>query len=226
MYSTCLYTHSVLQLLIKQCNSFYPNIWVNIHATATVPQVPSEDWGVGYSGGGAADSGGEIPCRRMRSGSYIKAMGDDDSADSDTSPKASPKSTLIAQRDAFRRSISMDQRSISSERAIRPYNCILVEVTRVQQMQLASQIHRSKVVCTSHEIGRSELSKKGSGFSVKQWVGEKKNFEFTFIFIVVAVCFISASICAHIILVWIDHRGHTVLNKKRNRSFAMMLNIF
>lgn len=46
----------------------------------------------------------------MRSGSYIKAMGDDDSADSETSPKASPKSTLIAQRDAFRRSISMDQR--------------------------------------------------------------------------------------------------------------------
>ncbi|KAM4724851.1 disks large-associated protein 3 [Anableps anableps] len=70
--------------------------------------VPSEDWGGGY--GGSADSGGEIPCRRMRSGSYIKAMGDDDSADSETSPKASPKSTLIAQRDAFRRSISMDQR--------------------------------------------------------------------------------------------------------------------
>lgn len=77
-----------------------------------VPQVPSEDWGGGYgSGGGATDSGGEIPCRRMRSGSYIKAMGDDDSADSETSPKASPKSTLIAQRDAFRRAISMDQRS-------------------------------------------------------------------------------------------------------------------
>lgn len=74
-----------------------------------VSQVPSEDWGGGYGGGG--DNGGEIPCRRMRSGSYIKAMGDDDSADSDTSPKASPKSTLIAQRDAFRRAISMDQRS-------------------------------------------------------------------------------------------------------------------
>lgn len=83
----------------------YEYFWVNVN----VPQVPSEDWGGGYGGGG--DSGGEIPCRRMRSGSYIKAMGDDDSADSDTSPKASPKSTLIAQRDAFRRSISMDQRS-------------------------------------------------------------------------------------------------------------------
>ncbi|XP_051927932.1 disks large-associated protein 3 isoform X1 [Hippocampus zosterae] len=72
-------------------------------------QVPSEDWGGGY-GGTDGGGGGEIPCRRMRSGSYIKAMGDDDSADSDSSPKASPKSTLIAQRDAFRRSISMDQR--------------------------------------------------------------------------------------------------------------------
>lgn len=76
----------------------------------TLPKVPSEDWGGGYGGGDAIDSGGEIPCRRMRSGSYIKAMGDDDSADSDTSPKASPKSTLIAQRDAFKRSVSMDQR--------------------------------------------------------------------------------------------------------------------
>lgn len=79
-------------------------------APVTVPQVPSEDWGGGYGGGDAVDSGGEIPCRRMRSGSYIKAMGDDDSADSDTSPKASPKSTLIAQREAFKRSASMDQR--------------------------------------------------------------------------------------------------------------------
>lgn len=80
-----------------------------IYDDVIVTQVPSEDWGGGYGGG--ADSGGEIPCRRMRSGSYIKAMGDDDSVDSDNSPKASPKSTLIAQRDAFRRSISMDQRS-------------------------------------------------------------------------------------------------------------------
>lgn len=90
-------------ILTYDCTNLYIN----------VSQVPSEDWGGGYAGGGGgpADSGGEIPCRRMRSGSYIKAMGDDDSADSDTSPKASPKSTLIAQRDAFRRSISMDQRS-------------------------------------------------------------------------------------------------------------------
>ncbi|NP_001038179.1 disks large-associated protein 3 isoform X1 [Danio rerio] len=78
-------------------------------------QVPSDDW----CGGGPSDSGGEIPCRRMRSGSYIKAMGDDDSVDSDTSPKASPKSALIAQREAFRRSVSMDQRSSTTSK----YSC-------------------------------------------------------------------------------------------------------
>ncbi|KAK2836441.1 hypothetical protein Q7C36_014310 [Tachysurus vachellii] len=77
-------------------------------------QVPTDEWG----GVGVSETGGEIPCRRMRSGSYIKAMGDDDSADSDTSPKTSPKRSLIAQRDAFRRSISMDQRSSTTK-----YSC-------------------------------------------------------------------------------------------------------
>uniref|UniRef100_H2T3M9 Discs, large (Drosophila) homolog-associated protein 1a n=2 Tax=Takifugu rubripes TaxID=31033 RepID=H2T3M9_TAKRU len=33
----------------------------------------------------------DIPCRRMRSGSYVKAMAEDDSGDSDGSPKPSPK---------------------------------------------------------------------------------------------------------------------------------------
>ncbi|XP_013885858.1 disks large-associated protein 3 [Austrofundulus limnaeus] len=111
-------------MTVSQAREVYPSTRGGAYEKALVPmdsklkertfhylQVPSEDWGGGYGGGGgAADSGGEIPCRRMRSGSYIKAMGDDDSADSETSPKASPKSTLIAQRDAFRRAISMDQR--------------------------------------------------------------------------------------------------------------------
>uniref|UniRef100_A0A3Q3L7K3 Discs, large (Drosophila) homolog-associated protein 3 n=1 Tax=Mastacembelus armatus TaxID=205130 RepID=A0A3Q3L7K3_9TELE len=107
-------------MTVSQAREVYPSTRGGGYDKALVPmenklkertfhylQVPSEDWGGGYGGGN--DSGGEIPCRRMRSGSYIKAMGDDDSADSDTSPKASPKSTLIAQRDAFKRSISMDQ---------------------------------------------------------------------------------------------------------------------
>ncbi|XP_041101337.1 disks large-associated protein 1-like isoform X1 [Polyodon spathula] len=50
-------------------------------------QVPQDEW-TGFNSLGKDD---EIPCRRMRSGSYIKAMADDDSGDSDTSPKPSPK---------------------------------------------------------------------------------------------------------------------------------------
>lgn len=50
-------------------------------------QVPQDEWG-GYPGGGKDD---EIPCRRMRSSSYVKAMGDEESGDSDSSPKTSPQ---------------------------------------------------------------------------------------------------------------------------------------
>uniref|UniRef100_A0A672T1A8 Disks large-associated protein 1-like n=1 Tax=Sinocyclocheilus grahami TaxID=75366 RepID=A0A672T1A8_SINGR len=50
------------------------------------PQVPQDEWG-GFPLGKDED----IPCRRMRSGSYVKAMAEDDSGDSDGSPKPSPK---------------------------------------------------------------------------------------------------------------------------------------
>ncbi|CAM4690872.1 unnamed protein product [Leuciscus chuanchicus] len=50
-------------------------------------QVPQDEWG-GYPGEE------EIPCRRMRSSSYVKAMGDEDSGESDTSPKTSPQKTV------------------------------------------------------------------------------------------------------------------------------------
>ncbi|XP_072134406.1 disks large-associated protein 2 [Mobula birostris] len=56
-------------------------------------QVPQDEWG-GYPLGNKDE---EIPCRRMRSGSYIKAMGDEESGDSDTSPKGSPKSASLHQ---------------------------------------------------------------------------------------------------------------------------------
>ncbi|XP_058996354.1 disks large-associated protein 1 isoform X15 [Mustela lutreola] len=58
-------------------------------------RVPQDDW-TGYTPRGKDD---EIPCRRMRSGSYIKAMGDEDSGDSDTSPKPSPK--VAARRESY-----------------------------------------------------------------------------------------------------------------------------
>uniref|UniRef100_A0A673HWE6 Discs, large (Drosophila) homolog-associated protein 2b n=1 Tax=Sinocyclocheilus rhinocerous TaxID=307959 RepID=A0A673HWE6_9TELE len=53
-------------------------------------QVPQDEW-EGYPG---IEKDQEIPCRRMRSSSYVKAMGDDDSGESDTSPKTSPQKTV------------------------------------------------------------------------------------------------------------------------------------
>ncbi|TWW72279.1 Disks large-associated protein 2 [Takifugu flavidus] len=53
-------------------------------------EVPQDDWG-GYPGDGKDD---EIPCRRMRSSSYVKAMGDEESGESDSSPKASPQKSV------------------------------------------------------------------------------------------------------------------------------------
>ncbi|KAG8517565.1 Disks large-associated protein 2 [Galemys pyrenaicus] len=53
------------------------------------PQVPQDEWG-GYPMGGKD----EIPCRRMRSGSYIKAMGDEESGESDSSPRTSPTAAV------------------------------------------------------------------------------------------------------------------------------------
>ncbi|XP_016123560.1 disks large-associated protein 4 isoform X2 [Sinocyclocheilus grahami] len=61
---------------------------------------------------------GEIPCRRMRSGSYVKAMADlEDSDDSDESPKPSPKST--ARRQSYLRAT---QQSLSDQFPSR--NCL------------------------------------------------------------------------------------------------------
>ncbi|XP_077476305.1 disks large-associated protein 2 isoform X3 [Stigmatopora argus] len=53
-------------------------------------QVPQDEW-AGYPGDGKDE---EIPCRRMRSSSYVKAMGDEESGESDSSPKTSPHKSL------------------------------------------------------------------------------------------------------------------------------------
>ncbi|XP_028997458.1 disks large-associated protein 2 isoform X4 [Betta splendens] len=54
-------------------------------------QVPQDEWS-GYPG----EKDEEIPCRRMRSSSYVKAMGevDDESGDSDTSLRTSPQKAI------------------------------------------------------------------------------------------------------------------------------------
>ncbi|XP_038821683.1 disks large-associated protein 4-like [Salvelinus namaycush] len=76
------------------------------------------DWSntLGRSGGGAGAN--EIPCRRMRSGSYVKAMGDlEDSDDSDGSIKPSPK--MAARRQSYLRAT---QQSLSDQLPSR--NCL------------------------------------------------------------------------------------------------------
>lgn len=72
-------------------------------------QVPLGDW-AGTLGRGRP-RGTEIPCRRMRSGSYVKAMGDlEDSEDSEGSPKPSPKSS--ARRHSY---LKATQHSLSEQ---------------------------------------------------------------------------------------------------------------
>lgn len=64
---------------------------------------------------------GEIPCRRMRSGSYVKAMADlEDSDDSDNSLKPSPKTA--ARRQSYLRAT---QQSLSDQFPSRKYVGIL-----------------------------------------------------------------------------------------------------
>ncbi|XP_048662459.1 disks large-associated protein 1 isoform X15 [Marmota marmota marmota] len=71
------------------------SVCVQVSRNGRTDQVPQDEW-TGYTPRGRDD---EIPCRRMRSGSYIKAMGDEDSGDSDTSPKPSPK--VAARRESY-----------------------------------------------------------------------------------------------------------------------------
>ncbi|XP_032848881.1 disks large-associated protein 4 isoform X5 [Tyto alba] len=68
--------------------------------------VPQGEWNNTLS----REKDSEIPCRRMRSGSYIKAMGDDDSEDSETSPKPSPKTA--ARRQSY---LKATQQSLSEQ---------------------------------------------------------------------------------------------------------------
>ncbi|KAM4692872.1 disks large-associated protein 4 isoform 2-T4 [Discoglossus pictus] len=67
-------------------------------------QVPGGEWT------GAPCKDDDIPCRRMRSGSYIKAMGDADSEDSEGSPQPSPKTA--ARRQSY---LKATQQSLSEQ---------------------------------------------------------------------------------------------------------------
>ncbi|XP_041698060.1 disks large-associated protein 1 isoform X3 [Coregonus clupeaformis] len=62
-------------------------------------QVPQDEWSSFSPLGGKED---DIPCRRMRSGSYVKAMAEEeDSEDSEGSPKPSPKVQAQGRRASY-----------------------------------------------------------------------------------------------------------------------------
>ncbi|XP_061549887.1 disks large-associated protein 1-like isoform X1 [Phycodurus eques] len=97
-------------------------------------QVPQDEWS-GFSPLGKED---DIPCRRMRSGSYVKAMAEDDSGDSDGSPKPSPK---------------IQARRASYLKATQP------SLTEMTTLQISSE-HSPKLQIRSHSYLRavSEVS--------------------------------------------------------------------
>uniref|UniRef100_A0A8C5FJE8 Discs, large (Drosophila) homolog-associated protein 1a n=1 Tax=Gadus morhua TaxID=8049 RepID=A0A8C5FJE8_GADMO len=99
--------------------------------------VPQDEWSP-FSPMGEED---DIPCRRMRSGSYVKAMADDscdDSGDSDGSPKLSPK---------------MQARRASYLKATQP------SLTEMTTLQISTE-HSPKLQIRSHSYLRavSEVS--------------------------------------------------------------------
>ncbi|XP_065125089.1 disks large-associated protein 4 isoform X3 [Paramisgurnus dabryanus] len=113
--------------------------------TCNFLQVPAGEWS-GTLGKGEGSS--EIPCRRMRSGSYVKAMGDtEESEDSDgpPSPKPSPKSA--ARRQSY---LKATQQSLSEQQPpLPPRNCMpsLCEVSTNRSLD------NLDCLMTSREVG-------------------------------------------------------------------------
>ncbi|XP_051538674.1 disks large-associated protein 1-like isoform X1 [Myxocyprinus asiaticus] len=98
-------------------------------------QVPQDEW----SGLSSLSQDDEIPCRRMRTGSYIKAMAEDDSGDSDCSPKPSPK---------------VQARRASYLKATQP------SLTEMTTLKISTESHSPKLQIRSHSYLRavSEVS--------------------------------------------------------------------
>nr|XP_055037903.1 disks large-associated protein 1 isoform X2 [Misgurnus anguillicaudatus] len=93
-------------------------------------QVPQDEWG-SLSPVGQDD---EIPCRRMRSGSYIKAMAEEDSGDSDCTPKPSPK---------------VQARRASYLKATQP------SLTEMTTLKISTDSHSPKLQIRSHSYLRA-----------------------------------------------------------------------
>uniref|UniRef100_UPI0037E931E1 disks large-associated protein 4 isoform X2 n=1 Tax=Semicossyphus pulcher TaxID=241346 RepID=UPI0037E931E1 len=101
------------------------------------------DWSstLGRSGGA-----NEIPCRRMRSGSYVKAMGDmEDSDDSEGSPKPSPKTA--ARRQSYLRAT---QHSLSEQLPPRNSRTLDYSMLQGELDALWSPLHS---VSSLHQLG-------------------------------------------------------------------------
>uniref|UniRef100_A0A4W5LQ19 DLG associated protein 1 n=1 Tax=Hucho hucho TaxID=62062 RepID=A0A4W5LQ19_9TELE len=99
-------------------------------------RVPQDEWSRGFLPLGKDE---EIPCRRMRSGSYIKAMAEEDSGDSDCSPKPSPKGQA---------------RRASYLKATQP------SLTEMTTLKISTESHSPKLQIRSHSYLRavSEVS--------------------------------------------------------------------
>ncbi|XP_073784652.1 disks large-associated protein 2 isoform X5 [Danio rerio] len=103
-------------------------------------QVPQDEWG-------GRDE--EIPCRRMRSSSYVKAMGDQDSGDSDGSPKNSPQKMVRPNalvKSVLQRQLS-DQSSYrldkSSRDMVKYLTNITADLSQSYHLQTSREIHPS-----------------------------------------------------------------------------------
>ncbi|KAK7142350.1 hypothetical protein R3I94_011885 [Phoxinus phoxinus] len=103
-------------------------------------QVPQDEWG-------GRDE--EIPCRRMRSSSYVKAMGDQDSGDSDGSPKNSPQKSVRPDalvKHVLQRQLS-DQSSYrldkSSRDMVKYLTNITADLSQSYHLQTSREIHPS-----------------------------------------------------------------------------------
>ncbi|XP_078467440.1 disks large-associated protein 2-like [Lampetra fluviatilis] len=100
-------------------------------------QVPKEEWNVGKED--------EIPCRRMRSGSYIKAMGDEDSGGESDSPKVSPKGA--SRRESYLKATG--QRTMSEHAADRYRSRNESYLRAVSTVSQASCVSQFETVCES-----------------------------------------------------------------------------
>ncbi|XP_072305265.1 disks large-associated protein 4 isoform X3 [Eucyclogobius newberryi] len=155
-------------LKTKSCHQDMTNQFLQVGGP-----VPSGEW-AGTLGHGRG-KGNEIPCRRMRSGSYVKAMGDlGDSEDSEGSPKPSPKSAARRQSylKATQRSLSEQQppppprnslpclKELSTNRSLDNLDCLVSPVGTQPR-------HRSEFSYCSATLGRgSQVCAQSCGYSV------------------------------------------------------------